>query len=89
MASDTTNTVTAAGVAVPGLQPRRHYLTPVYPTSAASVSRSAAVIWCMSIVLLFFGWRGLVWALPPILFLLFMIPLPFQLERLMSVVNDL
>lgn len=36
--------------------------------------------YAMGIALLFGGWRGLRWAMPAIAFILFMIPLPYQLE---------
>ena len=43
------------------------------------------VIWTMGAVLLMAGWAYFRWALPSLLFLLFMVPLPFQVERLLSV----
>ncbi len=43
------------------------------------------VVWMAGAVLLLCGWRLFRWALPSLLFLLFMVPLPFQLERLLSV----
>ena len=42
-------------------------------------------LWCGSLAILFLGWVGFQWALPSILFLFFMVPLPFQMERLLSV----
>jgi exosortase len=44
----------------------------------------ALIAYAMGVALLFGGWRGLRWALPAIGFLLFMIPLPFQLESLLG-----
>jgi exosortase len=50
-----------------------------------SLDGYSLVIWVAGTVLLLAGGAGLRWALPSILFLLFMVPLPFQVERLLSV----
>lgn len=42
-------------------------------------------LWCAAATLTCFGWKTLRWALPSILFLLFMVPLPYQTERVLSV----
>jgi exosortase len=42
------------------------------------------VLWVAGIVLLLGGWRVLWWALPAVLFLAFMVPLPFRVERELS-----
>jgi exosortase len=41
-------------------------------------------LWIAGAVLLVFGWRCLWWSLPAVVFLWFMIPLPFSAERLLS-----
>ncbi len=43
------------------------------------------VVWSMGVALCAGGWPLLRWALPPILFLMFMVPLPYRLEFLLSV----
>lgn len=43
------------------------------------------VVWVAGLVLLVGGWRYVMWAAPSILFLLFMVPLPFQVEHKLSV----
>ena len=50
----------------------------------APLSAWAMVFWLAGVVWLLAGWRVMLWALPGILFLLFMIPLPFRVEQLMS-----
>jgi exosortase len=50
-----------------------------------SLDGNSLIVWVAGAVLLLAGWAHLRWALPAILFLLFMVPLPFQLERLLSV----
>src|SRR6476469_4172688 len=42
-------------------------------------------IWVAGAVWLLFGWRILLWSLPSIAFLWFMVPIPFQAESLLSV----
>lgn len=54
----------------------RFYLTPVDGWSLLFVA--AGVAWLLG------GWRLLVWASPSILFLWFMVPLPYRAERLVS-----
>jgi exosortase len=44
----------------------------------------ALVLWLTGACWLVAGWRIMVWALPGLLFLTFMIPLPFRFEQLMS-----
>jgi exosortase len=44
----------------------------------------AMVIWVAGACWLLGGWRVFLWASPAILFLLFMVPLPFRIEQLMS-----
>jgi exosortase len=50
-----------------------------------SLDGYSLIIWSSGAVLLVGGWSYLRWALPSLLFLWFMVPLPFQLERLLSV----
>lgn len=38
------------------------------------------LIWMAGVVLFFFGWRILWWSAPSLLFLIFMVPLPYRLE---------
>jgi exosortase len=54
----------------------RLFLTPL--------SGWALLLWLAGACWLLAGWRVLVWALPALGFLLFMIPLPFRVEQLMS-----
>ncbi len=54
----------------------RFYLTPL--------SHWSLVVWIAAVCCLFGGRRLLIWALPAILFLFFMIPLPFRMEHLLS-----
>jgi exosortase len=54
----------------------RLFLTPV--------SGWGLVLWLAGVCWLLAGWRVMVWALPGLLFLLFMIPLPFRFEQFMS-----
>jgi exosortase len=42
------------------------------------------VVWVAGVVCLLGGWRVLLWALPSIGFLIFMIPLPWSAERMLS-----
>ena len=42
------------------------------------------VLWCSGVAMCLGGWRLLKWALPPILFLLFMVPLPYRVEFMVS-----
>jgi exosortase len=42
-------------------------------------------IWVAGAVWLLFGWRMLAWSLPAIVFLWFMVPIPFQAESILSV----
>ncbi|MCA9169126.1 MAG: exosortase/archaeosortase family protein, partial [Planctomycetales bacterium] len=50
-----------------------------------SLDGYSLVCWLCGAVLLVWGRAYFVWMLPSLLFLLFMVPLPFQLERLLSV----
>lgn len=50
-----------------------------------SLDGYSLIVWIGGAVMLLGGARLTMWALPSILFLLFMVPIPFQLERLMSV----
>ncbi len=50
-----------------------------------SLDGYSLIVWISGAVMLLGGPRLTLWALPSILFLLFMVPIPFQLERLMSV----
>lgn len=50
-----------------------------------SLDGYSLIVWCGGVVLLFGGWAYVRWALPSIAFLFFMVPLPFQVERLLSV----
>jgi exosortase len=50
-----------------------------------SLDGYSLILWVTGAVLLVGGWAYVVWALPALLFLWFMVPLPFQLERLLSV----
>lgn len=43
------------------------------------------VFWIAGCVAVLFGWRVLWWALPSVVFLFFMVPLPFKVERWLSV----
>lgn len=54
----------------------RLYLTPL--------SHWSMVLWIAAVVCLFGGRRLMVWALPAIAFLFFMIPLPFRMEHMLS-----
>jgi exosortase len=54
----------------------RLFLTPV--------SAWGLVLWLAGAGWLLAGWRAMVWALPGLLFLMFMIPLPFRFEQFMS-----
>lgn len=42
------------------------------------------VVWVAGVVWLFAGWRVLWWSWPSVAFLLFMVPLPYRAERLLS-----
>jgi len=42
------------------------------------------VLWLGGVVWIAAGWRGFIWAGPALLFLFFMIPLPFRIEQLLS-----
>ncbi|MBJ42289.1 MAG: exosortase [Planctomycetaceae bacterium] len=53
--------------------------------SLESFDGYSLIVWVVGMTLLFWGVAYLRWALPTILFLFFMVPLPFQVERLMSV----
>src|SRR5262245_3252978 len=50
----------------------------------APVSGWGLVLWLAGAGWLLAGWRVMVWALPGLLFLMFMIPLPFRFEQFMS-----
>lgn len=50
-----------------------------------SLDGYSLVIWVAAVVLLLGGYAYFKWALPSILFLLFMVPMPFQIERMLSV----
>lgn len=50
-----------------------------------SLDGYSMIIWIAGAVLLFGGSQVFLWAMPAVLFLFFMVPLPFQLERLLSV----
>jgi exosortase len=81
----------------PGID-RRHAIWPgiVLLTLAVSLRYVAAVfylepvdgwsllVWFAGLAWLLGGWRYVRWALPSILFLFFMIPLPFRIERMLS-----
>lgn len=49
-----------------------------------SIDAWSIVFWCAGVVWLFAGWRVLWWASPAVVFLFFMIPLPFSAERMLS-----
>ncbi|MBN2294093.1 MAG: exosortase/archaeosortase family protein [Pirellulales bacterium] len=49
-----------------------------------SVDAWSIMIWIAGVVLLFGGHRVLIWAAPSIIFLFFMVPLPFGAERMFS-----
>ena len=42
------------------------------------------LLWVAGVVWLFAGWRVLWWSLPSVVFLVFMVPLPYRAERLLS-----
>jgi exosortase len=50
-----------------------------------SLDGYSLILWGIGAVWLVGGWAYLAWALPSLLFLGFMVPLPFQFERLLSV----
>jgi exosortase len=50
-----------------------------------SLDGYSLVIWIGAAVVMIGGWPTFRWALPSLLFLLFMVPLPFRLEQLLSV----
>jgi exosortase len=50
----------------------------------APVSGWGLVLWLAGACWLLAGWRVMVWALPGLVFLFFMIPLPFRFEQFMS-----
>jgi exosortase len=50
-----------------------------------SLDGYSLILWISGAVLLVGGWAYFIWALPALLFLAFMVPLPFQVERLLSV----
>ena len=41
-------------------------------------------LWLSGVVWMFFGWRAFVWSFPAFAFLLFMVPLPYSVEYLLS-----
>lgn len=50
-----------------------------------SLDGYSLVIWIAGLVVMLAGWRAFRWALPSLLFLFFMVPLPFRVEQLLSV----
>ena len=42
-------------------------------------------IWAMGLVWMFFGWPAFLWSFPAIAFLIFMVPLPYSIENMLSV----
>lgn len=50
-----------------------------------SVDAWSMVVWVAGVVCVLAGWRVLLWASPAIVFLFFMIPLPYSGERMLSV----
>ena len=50
-----------------------------------SLDGYSLVLWLVGVVHLLLGRQRLYWAAPSLVFLLFMVPLPFQVERLLSV----
>ena len=41
-------------------------------------------IWITGVVWMFFGWQAFIWSLPGVAFLIFMVPLPYSIENMLS-----
>ena len=70
------------GVLLLGMGAAMRYVAAVY--FMEPVDGWSLLFWAAGAVWLAGGWRWLRWALPSIAFLLFMVPLPFRVERMLS-----